>query len=1238
MLNHLYIITASNRIPGETAKQIFERARLPNDVLGRIWNLADTEQKGALNVTEFIIAMHLLASFKSGQMRALPSQLPPGLLEAAQRRGGTGSRPTSGVPPVPAIPRQFSGPQRTQSPLNRQQIPGSPLSSQPTGSDWAISPQDKAQFDSIFATVDKGNRGLITGEQAVGFFSNSRLPEEALAQIWDLADINSEGQLNKDEFAVAMFLIRQQRSKRDSRSVLPSSLPPNLIPPSMRRQTIAPAQPTAPAFDNAQNITQPRSAADDLFGLDALTTSPQAAAPAQPQIPQSTGGSQGPFHTPISPTSTGSPQTQQTQFKPFIPSSSFGQSISTQPTGSPSQPRSFTPQQTGPSTNDDLLGDNDPEVSKRLTNETSELANLSNQVGTLSRQMGEVKAKRGSTEQEFNQTAAQKRGFETRLAQLRTLYEQEVKDVKALEERLASSRSGTKKLQTDIAMIEGSLQDLQNQHNQMNGALEADRQENASLKERIRQVNAEIAQLKPQLEKIKSEARQQKGLVAINKKQLATNEGEKEKVVGEIDAAKKDLDESARSTPPVASPAAQMASPAPSVTSPTNPFFRRTTSGMSNPAMSPSAATREAPSDHHNTFDSIFGAPFGETAAAPPPATSFGRPETPVQTEERAEPGDMSTPSGSPPPSTFNDTPRGAEPPPPPQSRQITSSFLPLRPGSERSDSISSSVKVAPPASRAGGFETPVEAASQNGDAPALQRSTTDRTEVEAPSQVTQPAEPTAAPDTYGSEHGTNETFGEPSTQREIPGAFPGDSTPPYEAAAPASTYTNDASAGGAPIEREVASNDPFAAEDRARAPPADKDGFDSAFEGFPSSSTSQQPDSAFPEPKAPGKASEFPPIQEFGGDEESDSESDAGFDDNFAPASPRRDADRSGQEVHVNGNGAARPAIATTESTGQLPPLEAQKSPPTYNEANPPRRGSSNQFPAEFTGLLPSREDPTSPHDAPHSVEHGTGAPIVHNEPLGGWGGFPAEPQAAIDARSIPEDEATPAATPGTSTGAPALQTSKNAFDDDFDDFENLGDEGSASNAAAEPSAPRHSDDFDAVFDKPQSAAPVGGSSRGFDDFNFDAPDSSPFGKAPKQPTANKSEDWDAIFSGLDEAPKEDLSQPTMPSSQTPWTQAFTQGPPESSATQPATQERPSQPRGPPSFAPEPPVSEPQPPPPPKPTVPDRPQLGRAITQGTEHDDPILKRLTGMGYPRDQALNALERYDYNLDKVSVLF
>lgn len=81
--------------------------------------------------------------------------------------------------------------------------------SQQIPQDWAVTSDNKAKFDAIYNDLDSENRGSITGDEAVPFFANSKLHEDILAQIWDLADINWTGPLSRDEFAVAMHLIRQ---------------------------------------------------------------------------------------------------------------------------------------------------------------------------------------------------------------------------------------------------------------------------------------------------------------------------------------------------------------------------------------------------------------------------------------------------------------------------------------------------------------------------------------------------------------------------------------------------------------------------------------------------------------------------------------------------------------------------------------------------------------------------------------------------------------------------------------------------------------------------------------------------------------------------------------------------------------------------------------------------------------------------------------------------------------------
>ncbi|KAJ0304260.1 hypothetical protein COL516b_006151 [Colletotrichum fioriniae] len=942
-------LQAGNLLPGDAAKSIFEKSGLPTEVLGRIWQLADTEQRGALVLTEFVIAMHLLTSMKTGALRGLPNILPAPLYEAATRRGPPAPRqsPTT-TGPISAIPRQLSGTAqyRAGSPLGRP-----PITAQTTGapaSDWLVTPDDKQRFDVLYNDLDKTQKGFITGEEAVPFLSQSNLPEDALAQIWDLADINSEGRLNRDTFAVAMYLIRQQRTRRDGTVSLPASLPPNLIPPSLRTQArpqtsgspfdAPPPQPQAPA---PAPVPVPKSALDDLFGLD----TPPAPAPAQ--VALSTGGSNAndPFgsgsavlapSSPIRPSPTGN------QFKPFVPSSSFGRGLTVHNTGDSNSGRP-----PAPSASEDLLGDGDPEVSKKLTNETAELANLSNQVGSLSKQMQEVQGQRTTTQNELNQANSQKKNFEHRLAQLRTMYEKEAKDVESLQVQLNTSRNETKKLQGECMTLDGTYRDLQTQHQQVYTALQADQQENANLKEKIRNLNAEIAQLKPQIEKLKSEARQQKGLVAINKKQLTTNEGERDKLQNEITdlhRSNEELSRQVNTSSPVAS-SAQVASPTPSTASGNNPFFKRTGStDIMGTFTSPPPAK---PSSGDKSFDDVFGPAFPPvgTAGTPPPATSFNPQHTGAST---ASLGSFSTPPASTPPNISRQATLAAEPPAPPQSRQISSSFLPF---ADANESLSSSRAVSPPASRAEGEVQTPQAASLPGAFP---------------------LEPTATGQSTAS--ASTASFHEPAAQ--------GDAKPSSNGAAAAGVATGvvaGAGAGAGAAGSAAADSDPFAAMGSNDA----KADFDDAFASFTSAHSNS--DKAGTDTTKPFSAfdSEFPPISELDRDDDDDDSDTAseggGFDDDFAPASPQakkteppvehKDAPSptapvaaaapptiedsvSPAPIHdASATAAAAPAIPETSEAS------AASAPATAQHPEPKAQSSFDDLDDEFEGLEDAKE-----------------------------------------------------------------------------------------------------------------------------------------------------------------------------------------------------------------------------------------------------------------------------------------
>ena len=970
-------------------------------------------------------------------------------------------------------------------------------------------------------------------------------------------------------------------------------------------------------------------------------------------------------------------------FKPFVPSSSFGQSLAPQqPTGSASQQARAFPSQTQAS--DDLLGDADPEVSQKLTTETTELANLSNQVGNLSKQMTEVHGDRAKAEQELAQSTQQKRDFESRLSQLRTAYEQEVKEVKALQERLTASRNDTKRLKQDMAMIDGSHQDLRNQHQQVASAMQADQQENTSLKEKIRQLNAEVNEFKPQLEKIRSEARQHKGLVAINRKQLATNEAERDRLQAEMAAAQKELDdakeeaqqtsnqveqtsreiEEAKNAPPPAAMASppQVASPAPSTSS--NPFFRRTATGPSEAAFSPSSTTREAHPENHSNFDSIFGPSFTTQASATPPVSS--RTETPTQSRveatdtPQARSGTFDSPTTS-----SSGVPEVVEPPEPPQSRQITSAALPFRAPLDRNDSVSSSVRVAPPASRISPADTPESATpSASTASPGSQRGAVAPPSVQKESNKTELSPfDQDTPMAASQEHDPMETmFVQATNQRKagIPGAFPGADTPRTPTPQPEQQHAAVAAGAGAATLAAGAglaaaavheTADPIPKESKAsdESAPAKRgsDNFDQYFGGQSHASTESQKasdfDDAFADMRTPpatnGDAAssnrEFPPIHEIGDDESDDSsEAPMAFDDNFNSPRPANISEAPTAATSKSPIASAvpdylqpsRPTLQTAPSaSSSLPGVEAQSSPPAYDDSS--RQSDPSHFPPEFDGLLPRREGPTSPPPAAESTTSAVAA-LSNTQPSYGPEQERSERPSETEQQVFQQKRFTShdfdSAFAGMNMQAAPIE------DDDDDEDDEL-----------DTSLGAHRG-FDPTFDSPLQSRSMGPSASGPTPSIYSsvtngpspvqtsnhaaAPTSNTFeefappeGPPPNHQGGSRSaaaageapHDWDAMFAGLDTpAPASTVAdfgtlngpqQASSPSMTSKGTAAL------SSAAAPSPSPRPQ-----------------------------RPTPGRALSAGTEHDDPILKRLTSMGWNREESLSALEKFDYNIDKVSV--
>lgn len=123
----------------------------------------------------------------------------------------------------------------------------------PTG-DWSIRVIDRLKYEQLFESL-KPIGGMLPGNKVKGVLLDSKLPMDTLGKIWDLADQDKDGNLDKHEFIVAMHLVYKTLEKRTVPDVLPVELrkpsPGGVPPPKPAPPVIpgGPAMPRAPSGD-----------------------------------------------------------------------------------------------------------------------------------------------------------------------------------------------------------------------------------------------------------------------------------------------------------------------------------------------------------------------------------------------------------------------------------------------------------------------------------------------------------------------------------------------------------------------------------------------------------------------------------------------------------------------------------------------------------------------------------------------------------------------------------------------------------------------------------------------------------------------------------------------------------------------------------------------------------------------------------------------------------------------------
>lgn len=94
---------------------------------------------------------------------------------------------------------------------------------------WIVD-KDKPKYDEIFNNLNPIDN-KITGAAAKTEMIKSNLPNTILSRIWKLSDLDKDGMLDSEEFALAMHLMQIKLNGHD----LPQELPRHLIPPNRRK-------------------------------------------------------------------------------------------------------------------------------------------------------------------------------------------------------------------------------------------------------------------------------------------------------------------------------------------------------------------------------------------------------------------------------------------------------------------------------------------------------------------------------------------------------------------------------------------------------------------------------------------------------------------------------------------------------------------------------------------------------------------------------------------------------------------------------------------------------------------------------------------------------------------------------------------------------------------------------------------------------------------------------------------
>jgi len=190
----------TGKVAPMVAAQFLKLSGLSDQTLGKVWELSDPDGRGYLDKTGVFVACKLVALSQSSKELLTESLLDP----SPAPNFGAATAPGAEVAEAPR---------------------GTPAPS----INFLVKPDEKRKYDTLFDQL-KPVSGLLPGDKVRNVMMGSKLPMSMLGKIWDLADQDKDGSLDRYEFTVAMHLVYRALQGDMIPDQLPTELGKDKVP------------------------------------------------------------------------------------------------------------------------------------------------------------------------------------------------------------------------------------------------------------------------------------------------------------------------------------------------------------------------------------------------------------------------------------------------------------------------------------------------------------------------------------------------------------------------------------------------------------------------------------------------------------------------------------------------------------------------------------------------------------------------------------------------------------------------------------------------------------------------------------------------------------------------------------------------------------------------------------------------------------------------------------------------